>query len=462
MTAATAPAPPALRFPRRLMPPMMLGAILNPINSSIIAVALVPIGVAFGAPASQTAWLVSALYLATSIGQPLVGRFVDLYGPKRMFLIGSALTGIAGVIGMLAPNLWTLVVARVILGLGTCAGYPSAMTLIRRVADRTGMSSPAGVLTALSVTVQTIAAIGPTLGGVLIDLGGWRTTMAVNVPLALACLVLGRWLLPSYDDRADQAPRIRQDWTGISLFALTLVGLLLFLMHPGVEWLWALGLAVVCGAGFAFREARITTPFIDVRLLAGNLPLLATYARGLTAATTSYAFIYGFTQWLEEGRGLNASTAGLILLPTFAVGIVVSSLLGRTPRVRVNLTIGGAFQVGVCALLLLTVPRSPVWFLVAVTALLGIPQGLLSLSNQNALYHQARPDALGASSGLLRTFQYLGAIISAAFAGLVFGQRATTAGMHGLAILMLSVSLLALLITLADRSLAKVGAPDRA
>jgi len=66
--------PPADRFDRRLLPSMMLGAILNPINSSIIAVALVPIALAFGAPAAQTAWLVSALYVATAIGQPVVGR----------------------------------------------------------------------------------------------------------------------------------------------------------------------------------------------------------------------------------------------------------------------------------------------------------------------------------------------------------------------------------------------------
>ena len=70
-------------FDRRLLAPLILGAILNPINSSIIASALVPIGVAFGAPAPRTAWLVSALYLATAIGQPLVGRLVDTCPGRR-------------------------------------------------------------------------------------------------------------------------------------------------------------------------------------------------------------------------------------------------------------------------------------------------------------------------------------------------------------------------------------------
>jgi len=71
-------------FDRRLLPPMILGSVLNPINSTIIAVALVPIGDALGVPPSRTAWLVSALYLATALGQPVVGRLIDIFGPPRM------------------------------------------------------------------------------------------------------------------------------------------------------------------------------------------------------------------------------------------------------------------------------------------------------------------------------------------------------------------------------------------
>lgn len=137
-------------FDRRLLAPMMLGSVLNPVNSSILSVSLVPTGAAFGAPPSQTAWLISALYLATSIGQPVVGRLIDLFGPRRLFLTGTALTRVAGIVGLLAPNLGVLIAARVLLGFGTCAGYPAAMYLIRSEARRTGQKSPAGVLTAPS------------------------------------------------------------------------------------------------------------------------------------------------------------------------------------------------------------------------------------------------------------------------------------------------------------------------
>ena len=121
---------------------MILGALLNPVNSSMLAVALVPIGIAFGAPPSETVWLVTGLYLATAVGQPVVGRLVDRYGPRPLYLLGAALVGLAGVLGAVAPNLGTLVLARVLIGIGTCAGYPAAMYLIRREADRTGTAQP--------------------------------------------------------------------------------------------------------------------------------------------------------------------------------------------------------------------------------------------------------------------------------------------------------------------------------
>lgn len=126
-----------------------------------------------------------------------MGRLIDLFGPRRLFQAGTALTGVAGIVGMLALNLGVLIAARVLLGFGTCAGYPAAMYLIRSEARRTGQKSPAGVLTALAVTTQTIAVIGPSLDGLLIGVGGWRATLAVNIPLALAGLYLGARRLPA-------------------------------------------------------------------------------------------------------------------------------------------------------------------------------------------------------------------------------------------------------------------------
>lgn len=451
-------------FDRRLLAPMMLGTVLNPVNSSIISVALVPIGAAFGAPPSRTAWLISALYLATAIGQPVVGRLIDLFGPRRLFLAGTALTGVAGLVGMLAPDLWVLIGARVLLGFGTCAGYPAAMSLIRSEARRTGHDSPADVLTALAVTTQTIAVVGPSLGGLLIGAGGWRTTLALNIPLALAGIALGLLRLPrtTLPERAKGVRRLAGlDLAGMGLFAVMLVSLLVFLMEPAIGHLYLLAVVAVAAAAFTVRELRVDTPFIDLRVLGGNKPLLLTFARALLAYIVTYAFLYGYTQWLEEGRGLSASQAGLVQLPLFGTAIIVSTVTGRRPEIRGKLLAGAAGQVAACALLLVLHSASPILVIVAVALVIGVPQGLNSLALQNAVYHQADPERLASSAGLLRTFGYLGAIVASAAGGTFFGQRAGTAGMHHLAWFMLAVSVAFLLVTVVDRSLGRVGRVDR-
>ncbi|MGH3493824.1 MAG: MFS transporter, partial [Sciscionella sp.] len=419
-------------FDRRLLAPMILGSVLNPVNSSIIAVSLVPIGVAFGAPPAATAWLVSALYVATAIGQPVTGRLIDTYGPRRMFLGATVLVGIAGVIGTVAPNLGVLIIARVVLGFGTCAGYPAAMSLIRSEARRTGRQSPAGVLTVLVVSSQTIAVIGPPLGGVLIGLGGWRTTLAVNIPLAIAALTLGAWRLPKTGSRRGDTTRgrITLDYPGMMAFAGMLVALLLFLMHPQPSRWYLPVIAVVAGACFAVRERRAADPFIDLRMLGGNVPLLVTYARTLLAYVVSYSFLYGYTQWLEDGRGLSPSAAGLLQLPVFATGIIVSVTTGRRKELRGKLLVGAGSQLVACGLLLTLGSGSAIWLLLVVALLFGIPQGLNSLALQNSVYYQADPDRIGSSSGLLRTFTYLGAIVAAAAQGSFYGHTAGTGGLH--------------------------------
>lgn len=442
-------------FDRRLLVPMILGAVLNPINSSIIAVSLIPIGVAFGAPPSATAWLVSALYLATAVGQPVVGQLIDRYGPRRLFLVATGLVGTAGVVGTVAPDLAVLVVARVLLGFGTCAGYPAAMHLIRGEAKRTGRESPAGVLTVLAVSTQTVAVIGPPLGGVLIGLGGWRTTLAVNIPLALAAFVLGALRLPrETPPAADEVSRRRRfDVLGILLFAGMLVALLLFLMEPRTDRWYLLAVSVGVGAGFAVRELRAAEPFLDLRVLGGNVPLLVTYGRTLLAYLVSYVFLYGYTQWLEDGRGLPATEAGLLQLPVFATGILVSVTTGPRPGVRGKLIAGAVGQLVGCLLLTLSGPHSPIWLLVVVALVFGVPQGLNSLALQNSVYHQADAERIGSSAGLQRTFVYLGALIASAAQGTVYGTAADTGGLHHLAELMLVAGGLFLVVTAVDRSL---------
>ncbi|GAA3719159.1 MFS transporter [Streptomyces tremellae] len=451
-------------FDRRLLPPMLLGSVLNPINSTIISVALVPIGRALGAPVSQTAWLVSALYLATSLGQPVVGRLIDLFGPRRLFLLSTGLVGVAGVVGTLAPGLGVLIAARVLLGFGTCAGYPAAMALLRSEARRTGRDSPGGVLTALAVANQTIAVVGPLLGGLLIAVGGWRATFALNVPLAVAAVLLGVWRLPRSAGTGEAPDRgrvtARLDLPGMGLFAAMLTSLLLFLMNLHLRDWYLLVTAAAAGAAFALRELRAATPFIDLRVLGGNTPLLATYGRALVAYVVSYAFLYGFSQWTEEGYGLTPFHAGLVQIPMFLMAIGVSILSGRRPGVRGKLLAGAVGQIAACLVILTLTGGSPLWLLLLVALVFGVPQGLNNLALQNSVYVQADPERTASSAGLLRTFAYLGSMVASSATAASFGRRADTAGVHQLAWVMLGAGVLYLLLTVFDRTLGRVPKAD--
>lgn len=438
-------------FDRRLIPPMVLGAILNPINSSMIAVALIPIGQSLGEPPSRTAWLVSALYLATAVGQPVAGRLVDALGPRRVFLAATVLVGVGGGLGMVAQSLVVLVVSRVLLGLGTCAGYPAAMFLIRSEARRTGVDNPTIVLTLLTFSSQTIAVIGPALGGLLIGIGGWRATLTVNLPLAVAAFTLGALRFPRGGSVPDGDMSL--DLPGIGLFSGALLCLLVPVMDPGSGRALLVLPGLLLAALFVRRELAAVQPFIDVRVLSGNGPLVATYLRQWLNNIVSYSFIYAYTQWLEEGRGVSASQAGTLLMPMFITSLLVTAATGRRKAVRRKLSIGSAAQLVAALLLLRLDATSPIWLLVVVGVVVGIPQGLNSLANQTALYYQADPARIGASAGLLRTFMYLGAIVASAANATAFRTGATTAGLHELAWLLVGVAVGFVLLVRTDRSL---------
>ncbi|MEU0029645.1 MFS transporter [Streptomyces sp. NPDC006335] len=445
-------------FDRRLIAPMILGSVLNPINSSMLAVALVPIGRAFDVPPSQTAWLVSGLYLATAVGQPVIGRLVDAFGSHRLYLLGAALAGLAGLLGALAPNLWVLVASRVLLGFGTSAAYPASMSLLRSESERTGRKNPSGVLAALSISNQVIAVVGPALGGLLIGTGGWHLIFGINVPLSLMCCVLGTLWLP----RATPPGRtVRVDVPGMLWFAGSLTAFMFFLMNPAVAHWYLPVLGLAAGSVFVRRELGTDQPFIDLQVLGGNGPLLATFTRQCLAYTTSYAFFYGYSQWLQEGRGLNASQAGLLLLPLSATAIGVTALTGRRGRVRGKLVVGALFQCLGCAALLLLHADSPMWLLVVLSAVVGIPHGLIGLANQNALYAQADPTRMGSSAGLLRTFMYIGALFAAAASAVFFRDGATSPGLHAMAWSLLGVAAVFLVLCTADRSLARATTPGQ-
>ncbi|MEC3979094.1 MFS transporter [Amycolatopsis sp. H20-H5] len=435
-----------------MVTPLVASAILNPINSTLIAVALVPIGQSFGAGPGRTAWLISALYLATAVGQPVVGLLVDRFGARQVLLTGAAVVMAAGFAGMFPISIEWLIGVRVVLGVGTCAGFPAAMAALRHHAEATGQGVPAKVLAVLSISSQTIMVIGPTLGGVLIALFGWPAIFAVNLPLAAVSLVLA-WRWVPKDRRTARAEPAPVDLAGIALFSLLLLALLFYVMDPGVGDLWLVGAVLALGAAFTAVELRARTPFLDLRMLAAHPAILRTYLRQALSFLVIYAIMFGYVQWLETSRGLGESAAGAMLLPMSVVAVAAAAASGRTTGVRLRLVLTAvALTVG-SALLLLVDRGTWIVALAGLAAVFGLAQGLTSVTNQTTLYREAPAEQMGTASGLFRSAQYLGAIVASTLIARCFGAHASSAGLHQLGWALLVVSLVLVAVTVFDRSL---------
>ena len=445
-------------FSWRFVTPMLLGSALNPVNSSLIATALVTIAAAVHVPVGQTAVLVSALYLATAIGQPTAGKLAEVFGPRRVFLGGILAVLAGGLVGGFGSNLTTLVVARVLIGIGTSTAYPSAMLLVRRRATQAGLDAPpGGVLGGLVIAGMVTPALGLPIGGILVQGLGWQSTFFINVPLALITFVMAAIWIPR-DTREGQPRTAREvmtriDLAGIILFGGTLAALLVFLMGlPHPDWI-ALAVAVVAGAALAGWELRADGPFFDVRLLARNFALTRTYLRYAIICLCVYTVLYGVTQWLEAGRGLSALDAGLILLPMSALGGLVARPVSRRNLLRAPLVIAAVTCLAGSAGVLLLQMSTPVAWILVITLVFGVTLGAGVSANQTALYTQIPADQIGTASGMFRTWGYIGSIASAAIISISFHSGVSDHGLHAIALIMVIVSVLVLLFTVGDRHL---------
>lgn len=449
-------------FSWRFTTPLLIGSALNPINSSMIATALVPIAVSLGVPIGQTASLVTALYLASAIAQPTAGKLAAVFGARRVFLAGILLVLLGGFLGGASQSLPMVLTARVLIGLGTSCAYPSAMMLIQRRAAQAGMEQPpGGVLGGLQIAGMATAALGLPIGGVVVETAGWRWVFLVNVPVALIALSAALIWIPR-DPEPQERRNVRGvlssiDLAGIVGFGLATIALLLFLFSLQNPSWTMLATAVVLFAALTLWELRAATPFLDVRLLVRNGALTRTYLRFALIGLCVYVVMYGVTQWMEAARGMSALSVGLLLLPMGVVSGVIVVPISRRNLVRGPLVVAAvASLVGSVGVAFLSSDTATVW-IVVFTMIFGVVLGTASSGNQLALYLQAPPEQLGVASGLFRTFGYIGSIASSAIVGVVFHTEASDSGVRTIGVIMVAVSLVAIAFTVFDRSLRSPG-----
>ncbi|QTH21147.1 MFS transporter [Rhizorhabdus wittichii] len=453
MTDRTAP-PAPVRFDRRFLLPLLVAATLNPMNSAMLATALVPIGRAFPRQDAIAAWLIATLYLTAAVAQPVLGGVADKLGARRTLLGGMGFLATGAMLGAIAFEPWSLIAARALIGFGTAVGFPCAVVMIRQRSETLGVEPPARLLGLLSMASSASMAVGPPLGGVLTGFLGWRWVFLINLPLAIVTAALAIWLSPA-DDRARRDRRARFDLPGITLFTLAMTALMLVLMNlAGGIHLGGLAAALLLTTALVVVERRVREPFIDVRLIIANRALAGTYAHHVLLNFLLYCLFYAIPQWAQAWLHLPIEQSGLVLLPVAVSSSLASLAPTRGVRGRAMEMAGLLSLIATSGGLFLLGGATTLAGLMLLTFLFGIGNGALNMVNQQRMLDHAPPDRGGTAAGLLRTAQYCGAILSAPFTAYLLGGHLGAEPMKALGLTLLPIAALMLLLTLRRWSLA--------
>ena len=412
------------------------GTILQPLNSSMISVAIVGIGAHVGS-SSDVSWVISSMYIATAVCAPMAGRLGTLFGARRVFITGLALVCVASVIGMFAPNIGWLVAAYVLLGIGLSVHMPNAMTIVRGYTDKFG-GEPRSAIAMLVACGQSIAAVGPAVGGILVGTFGWQSILWINLPVAaisaIAILRIKVDVTPTATGSYRSTVRAL-DLLGAILFVALITSAMVFLisLRDSPAW-WCLPVAGIALAVFLWWELRRSAPFLDVRALSRNRTLSATLIRTLMSHTCFYCVFFGFPQWLQYARGMDPAKAGLMMLSVAGMSVVATMLASQIyhrfgPRVTllagsISLLIGGLLVVVAAS------STAPLIALLLIGGVLGLPSGFNHVGNQTLINSVTAVDEVGMATGMNRTAAFTGANVAVVVLQLTAGAQVDDVGMH--------------------------------
>ncbi|WP_339285359.1 MFS transporter [Oceanobacillus sp. FSL K6-3682] len=410
-----------------------LGTLLNPLNSSMISVALTRMQHEFTLTFADASWLISIFYLASAAGQPVMGKLSDMFGPKKLFIAGLILVAAASVLAPFSPNFLSLLACRALQAIGSSTLFPSGMSMVR-----THITKGQGkALAVLSVFASTSAAFGPSIGGFLIASWDWHSIFLINFPFIILSFVLALFVLPNTGQGKFEIKRI--DFIGIGLFITAIVGIILFLLSldQNVRW-WALFMFIAAGTVFYLYEIKQAEPFIDMKGLTKNHTVSLIYVQFMSINLIYYCYFFGFPTFLQQVRNYSEQHTGLIMLALAGFGVIVSPLAGRIIDKygsKLPMVIGAALLLVGTGLLLTYHETSPLLWLLVIMAVLGMSNGFNNISMQTALYEHVKPEETGSASGLFQTSRYLGSILSSSLLGLTFNRHLDDQHLHLVAII---------------------------
>jgi EmrB/QacA subfamily drug resistance transporter len=402
------------------------GTFMLLVDVTIVNVALPDMATDLGTSFSQLQWVVDVYALALAALVLGAGSLADLFGRRRLYLIGLVLFALASLASGLAPDAGFLIAARGLQGIGGAIMFATTIALINTSYEGRDRGTAFGIWGAV---VGASAALGPILGGALTELS-WRWIFFVNLPVCVLAVLLT--LSAVQEARQPDAPR--PDVPGIVLFTLGAGGVVFGLVRAAADgWgrfeAWgpiAGGLLVL--AVWVLVELRQQAPMLDVRLFRSRsfsgIMLGALLLNG--AAFTELIYM---SLWLQSIGGLSPLQAGCVFIPLSALSFGVAAAAGRVLQTRPPRFVlgGGLLLIGIGALLMALVQADSTWrVLVAGLAVLGAGVGMANPTLASAALAAVPRERSGMASGAVNTARQLGFALGVAVLGSVFTARAAS------------------------------------
>ena len=317
-----------------------LASFLVPFTGSSITVALPAMAAQFNADAVTLGWITSAYIVSAALFIVPFGRLGDIFGRKKLFVLGVLIFTIASLASAFAPTAGILIGARFVQGIG------GAMLFATSVAIVTQVYGPGERGWALGITIATVYAglsIGPFLGGILIDKFGWPAIFLVNVPVGITTVVLTlREVLHEWADAAGERFDVFGSVVYGTMLFCAIFGTLLIPDPVAGVWIFIAGFALVI---FLWWEKHCASPLIDLTIFSGNRTFLFSNIAAMINYGATFAVAVLLSLYLQYIREFSAESAGLILVAQPVIQTIFSPMAGKiSDRIepRIVATIGMA------------------------------------------------------------------------------------------------------------------------
>ncbi len=320
---------------------VMIATVSVVLSTTIVNVAIPDVMGAFGISAVQAQWL-STGFLAAMTATMLLGDWADrAFGLRLSLNVALAVFIVGSVLGGIAPNESVLTLARVVQGAAAGVVQPLSMILLFRVFPPEKRGAAMGIF---GIGVVLAPALGPWIGGLLIDAFDWRWVFYLGLPPGIAAIVLANLFVPGRDATG---PRPGFDWTGLGLLVIFLASLLNALTNAQrLGWssdpiLLQFAVAAAAATGFVMWELRTSKPMLDLRLFR-NVPFASAAIVAFIMGAGLFGSTYLVPLFVQTIQGFTPTQAGLLLMPSGFVLVLVFPLAGRlSDKLPAALLIGG-------------------------------------------------------------------------------------------------------------------------